>query len=205
MGGASFAVLGSTGNVYKVELNLMPSCDCPDFQKGRGLCKHVLFVWLRVLRCSEDDPRIWQKALLSTELKSALQPLFSRRSKRLPSMAGKNLRDAYARATGYVEESEDMDRRSRQPLEGEDCSICFECMTASEEARHLLSFCCSCGNNFHKDCIQRWQKASDGNCPLCREAWRPPTTSVPPGAPLPQPVGTGGASHCGYLNLSDRR
>mmetsp|Transcript_69343 Transcript_69343/g.162324 ORF Transcript_69343/g.162324 Transcript_69343/m.162324 type:complete len:84 (+) Transcript_69343:1880-2131(+) len=46
-------------------------------------------------------------------------------------------------------------------------------MLMSEEAAGQLVFCWSCGNNFHADCIRRWQQAcSDGSsrpCPLCRQ------------------------------------
>merc|ERR1711939_527775 len=148
--GAAFSVLGSTGNVYKVDFSLTPGCDCPDFLQRGGLCKHVLFIWLRVLRCSSDDPRIWQKALLSQELIDAVQPLFDRKSRRLPSLAGKAVRDAFAKATGSagdVKSEEDAgDRRKRQTLEGEECAVCFEAMTEADEARHLLCFCGACGN-----------------------------------------------------------
>jgi hypothetical protein len=64
----------------------------------------------------------------------------------------------------------------------------------------LLSFCCSCGQNFHQDCIQRWQKASHGYCPLCREPWRHASKTVAPGAPLPLPIATCVGRH-GYINL----
>jgi len=89
--------------------------------------------------------------------------------------------------------------------------VCFEEMTASEESRNLVAFCCACGNNLHKDCIQRWQKASSGSgadCPLCREAWREPTRHVAPGEPLPLPkaktVGrvASASSRGPYLNLA---
>jgi len=218
--GASFAILGSTGNVYRVDFGLMPCCDCPDFMKGRGLCKHVLFIWLRVLRCAEDDPRIWQKALLSEELRAAVETLFSRKSRRLPSMADKIVRDAYAQATGSVgqntrkgtDAAQDDGQRRRQALEGEDCSVCFEAMMPAEESSGLLTFCCSCGQNFHKDCIQRWQRASSGDCPLCRQLWVSPFKIVPPGAPLPQlQLGSTRSLRSrscssfggGYLNLSN--
>ncbi|OLP84409.1 hypothetical protein AK812_SmicGene34728 [Symbiodinium microadriaticum] len=52
--GGLFHVLGSTGNVYTVNVGTKPSCDCPDFLKGRGPCKHILFIWLRVLQLEED-------------------------------------------------------------------------------------------------------------------------------------------------------
>ena len=69
--GCEFFVLGATGNVYSVKLEKRPSCTCPDAAKG-NICKHFLFVMLRVLKLPESDPRVWQKALLSTELEELL-------------------------------------------------------------------------------------------------------------------------------------
>ncbi len=45
--------------VYRVEVSRHPHCSCPDFARGH-LCKHWLFVLLRVLRQSPDNPVIWQ-------------------------------------------------------------------------------------------------------------------------------------------------
>lgn len=44
----TFKVLGSTGNVYTIVIQHVPTCDCPDFAKGNH-CKHLLFVMLKVL------------------------------------------------------------------------------------------------------------------------------------------------------------
>ncbi len=62
-----FSVLGATANVYSVSVGKHPNCSCPDFQKG-NLCKHYLFVMLRVLRLDRSDPLVWQKALLKSEV-----------------------------------------------------------------------------------------------------------------------------------------
>ena len=43
----TFVVLGSTGNVYDVNIAKIPYCSCPDFERGH-LCKHILFVYLKV-------------------------------------------------------------------------------------------------------------------------------------------------------------
>lgn len=67
--GRCFSVLGSTGNTYHVTISKFPSCTCPDFENG-NLCKHILFVYLRVLRCPETSPIICQDALLQDELAS---------------------------------------------------------------------------------------------------------------------------------------
>ena len=34
---------GTTGNVYHVTINKMPSCTCPDNMKGNQ-CKHIVYV-----------------------------------------------------------------------------------------------------------------------------------------------------------------
>ena len=62
-----FSVLGATANVYSVTVGKHPNCTCPDFQRG-NLCKHYLFVMLRVLRLDRSDPLVWQKALLKAEV-----------------------------------------------------------------------------------------------------------------------------------------
>ena len=45
--------------VYTVRICTGPHCTCPDFEKG-NLCKHILFVMMRVLRLGHDNPLIWQ-------------------------------------------------------------------------------------------------------------------------------------------------
>ena len=54
----TFAVLGSTGNVYQVVLSKVPSCSCPDHAKG-NLCKHILFVMLRVVGLESHSPLVY--------------------------------------------------------------------------------------------------------------------------------------------------
>ena len=58
---------GCFAAVYSVSVGKHPNCTCPDFEKG-NVCKHYLFVMLRVLRLDEDDPLVWQKALLKREV-----------------------------------------------------------------------------------------------------------------------------------------
>ena len=53
--------------MYEVTVGKHPDCTCPDFQKG-NICKHYLFVMLRVLRLDRADPLVWQKALVKSEV-----------------------------------------------------------------------------------------------------------------------------------------
>ena len=45
----TYHVLGSTGNVYHVQVGRRLGCTCPDADRG-NLCKHQLFVMLKVLK-----------------------------------------------------------------------------------------------------------------------------------------------------------
>jgi SWIM zinc finger len=60
-----FSVLGSTGNVYVVKIARVPTCTCPDFEKHQVACKHVLFVFLKVLKVREP---LWFQAGFLTEV-----------------------------------------------------------------------------------------------------------------------------------------
>ncbi|CAB4478251.1 unnamed protein product [Rhizophagus irregularis] len=64
-----FVIVGPAGNVYTVTIAHLPDCNCPDFTKG-FLCKHIFFVYLKVLGVNRDSTLIYQKALLSKELRS---------------------------------------------------------------------------------------------------------------------------------------
>lgn len=38
----SFDMVGSTGNIYKVVIGKVPTCDCPDGLRGNQ-CKHICY------------------------------------------------------------------------------------------------------------------------------------------------------------------
>ena len=65
---AHFVVLGATKNVYTVTIGRHLHCTCPDFAKG-NVCKHQLFVMLRVLKLGGEDTAVWQRALLPSEVR----------------------------------------------------------------------------------------------------------------------------------------
>jgi uncharacterized Zn finger protein len=60
--------------VYDVTISRRPHCSCPDHANG-NLCKHILFVMLRVLKLSTTNPLVWQKALLTKEVRQNCKKL----------------------------------------------------------------------------------------------------------------------------------
>ncbi|KAF9693621.1 hypothetical protein EKO04_008282 [Ascochyta lentis] len=145
-------IAGSTGNLYKVHVNLVPSCDCPHAKKGNQ-CKHIVYVMLRVLKAREDVA--YQLALTSSELRELI--------KHAPLIPG-------VENDGKATPGEDEDR-NRKPIEGE-CPICYDELDPKND---VIVYCkASCGNNVHKACMQSWiQVAARGNatCPYCRARW----------------------------------
>ncbi|KAI0780721.1 hypothetical protein BD413DRAFT_499548 [Trametes elegans] len=185
-----FSVLGSTGNVYTVTIDKKPSCTCPDAMKGNH-CKHILFIFMKVLQVTEKSGHWYQKALLTSEL----QEIFNDAPRAPAGVAHERVRNAYAQATGKaVASASAASGKKRLPQKEDDCPVCYENM--HNVAEELLIFCMECGNGLHKDCFQQWAKAAKGGvtCVFCRAKWV--------GAPA---AGAGKAAERsaeGYLNLA---
>ena len=182
----SFAVLGSTGNVYDVVISQTPSCTCPDHAKG-NLCKHILFVFLRVLRLSRDNPLVWQTALLASEVHDILRDAPAMMS-RAP-LASAAVRSTYSQVSGVKSEglspAAETSGVVRKPFEGMPCPICFEDMHeaagsgACAKAEETVWCKATCGQSLHALCWRQYarHKESGANwtpatCPYCRSPWQ---------------------------------
>lgn len=141
---------GSTGNVYTQRIKLVPSCDCPH-ARFENQCKHIIYVMLRVLKAREEVA--YQLALTTSELRELLEnaPL-------IPGVET-DLMDVNGEQDG-----------NRKPIEGE-CPICYDELEPGKDA---IVYCkASCGNNVHKDCMQKWiaMTRDKATCPYCRATW----------------------------------
>ncbi|KAI0339081.1 hypothetical protein BDW22DRAFT_1362000 [Trametopsis cervina] len=187
-----FQVLGSTGNVYTVTVQKVPSCNCPDAMKGNH-CKHILFVFAKVLQVPFESHVWYQKALLSTEL----EEIFASAPMAPNDVSHPRVLEAYARVTGKTPAGAagDDGKRRRKIEKGTECPICYEDMFGVQDS--LLAFCDTCGNALHNECFGQWAKSKGRNvtCPFCRAKW----PVAPPATPGPsRPRGQDG-----YLNLAN--
>ncbi|KAF8269321.1 hypothetical protein EI94DRAFT_1574532 [Lactarius quietus] len=160
-----FKVLGSTGNVYTVVIGKVPSCNCPDASRGHH-CKHILFIFLKVLQVPESSGLWYQKALLHSELES----IFTNAPLAPNVLANDTVRNAYASATGKLPTSASATKR-RIPGPEDSCPICYESMHGESEGR--LTFCEECGNALHSECFEQWRRSrrvaeSELTCVWCR-------------------------------------
>lgn len=187
-----FSVLGSTGNVYTVIIDKTPTCNCPDATKGNH-CKHILFIFSKVLQVPYESSYWYQKALITSEL----EDIFANAPRSPTDIANAHVLDAYARATGKAPSgtAEQQGSKKRVPGPEDDCPICYENMHGAAET--TLTFCDTCGNGLHTECFQQWavtarQKGQQVSCVFCRAKW---VTSGPAAA-----AGASRSSE-GYINL----
>jgi len=189
-----FSVLGSTGNVYTVIIDRIPFCDCPDATKGNH-CKHILFIFLKVLQVPTESHCWYQKALLTSEL----EVIFAQAPKAPTAVANRNVVDAYNRATGKASSSTAVDppKNRRMPGADDDCPVCYEEMHNVD--MKTLTFCNECGNALHNECFQQWARKAGHNvtCVWCRAKWVYQQTAAAGGS---SPAAA--RSSEGYINLS---
>ncbi|KAK4689761.1 hypothetical protein P7C73_g358, partial [Tremellales sp. Uapishka_1] len=164
-----FKVLGSTGNVYTVTIGRMPHCDCPDCSiKHNVPCKHIMFVFLKVLKVSEASSIWYQKYLLASELDLvfAAAPVTPCAS----TSVSDQLRLNYLRATGAADpaaeaeiaELEEKSGPGKKKLDsiGEDCPVCYEEMSAADQSAGKLIYdeaLAGCGKPLHNECFAMWK------------------------------------------------
>uniref|UniRef100_A0A7N1A571 Mitogen-activated protein kinase kinase kinase 1 n=1 Tax=Kalanchoe fedtschenkoi TaxID=63787 RepID=A0A7N1A571_KALFE len=161
--GASFFVLGATGNVYTVTLCTAPSCTCPDRTKP---CKHILFVLIKALGLPPDAPCLRRRTLRPCQLSNLLAAPTLAESLASASVQNRfhelfnQSRPTLPSGSGLV----------REFVEGAMCPVCLEEMEAGEKAER----CGTCRNWIHEECLVRWRRSRgrrSANCVVCRAKW----------------------------------
>jgi len=178
----TISLAGTTGNVYTIRIDKVPTCDCPHAKKGNQ-CKHVVYVLSRVLRAPPELE--YQLAFTSSEL-----------------------RDIFAKAPPLPSEtaSNDAQDGNRKPVEGE-CPIC--CNDFEPGSSETIVYCkAACGNNIHGGCFAQWAATKQGQtitCPFCRSPWQDDEANLPEIAKGASTNAEGYVNVASPLGLSGRR
>lgn len=171
-------VVGSTGNIYTVTIDNVPSCTCPDSQKGNE-CKHKVYALNTVLHAPEH--LVYQLGLLDSELEQIFDnaPL-------IPT-------DTVSKS-----DADPSEKSNRKPIESDsECPICYMEMEANGEE---LVWCkAACGNNMHKSCFDQWAAAQKPvKCVYCRTPWEFD------GSELKDAATKGKVNREGYMNVAEQ-
>ena len=156
-------MMGNSGRAYDitVPLNVGQSkihCSCPDHDGGGNLCKHLLFVLIRVLGLTREK-------VFSDYYESNFAVT----------------QDVVLLCERYVDKREGMQSQGIDPNTGEldlgtkreiseddACPICLE-----DFGDEKVVWCkAQCGNLVHQSCFMKWvQKNDEATCILCRAKW----------------------------------
>lgn len=196
----TFAILGTKKDVYLVNFcGQGITCTCHDFVQRQHLCKHCLFVCLRVLKIPfeelvtyEDDGTV-SESMLAALFRVAIAPAAEVRRDSI-DLEDDAERIEYTReavSLFHAQEAQVLspprpvrERKARPPKKArvekatveqrlpldEPCAICFEDLVADKEEIVFCSY--SCGKSLHADCFNRWiDKKEQATCVYCRANW----------------------------------
>ncbi|KAI3706799.1 hypothetical protein L6452_24772 [Arctium lappa] len=156
-----FFILGATANVYTVTLSATPSCTCPH-PTAHSPCKHILFLYIRVLSLSLHDPCLRRRTLRPCQLARLLSAPVS-----CQTVAGPAIRQRFHEL--YLR------RIATKPpvVTVEDDSMCPVCLEEMgvEDGRRLVA-CATCKNPIHEECLMAWKRRRTRTCVICRARWR---------------------------------
>lgn len=160
-----YFVLAETGNVYSVTLSTTPACRC-NCHDSTVPCKHIFFVFLRVLGISQNDCRIWRKGLKPCQLTELPNIPTS-----AEALAGSRAREEFHRlySMSEVNVGPPPSIKDENVIDVQ-CPVCHQEMHFAAEAVE----CGSCGDVGHKRCLSVWRKRVAGRvhvCASCRQEW----------------------------------
>jgi len=132
-----FNFFSQKGNVYHVKICKKPNCTYPDFLNGH-ICKHIFFVYYKVLKVPQKSIFPYQKALLTTEL----EDFFTNSPPSLKQTSpDQHVISAYKNSQGDSSELDTLNYHSRRPIEKDvPCPICFEEMIEKKEKILFVKF-----------------------------------------------------------------
>lgn len=164
----NYIIMGSTGNIYQVDIKDTPSCSCPDYQTRFNRCKHIYFVLIRIMRVKNSE--VDNESYTKSELKKMFQSI--------PNIienvfVNHNIKKSYeSKYKNKLLNKDVVDEIIEQKSTNDLCPICLDDLENGEE----LDYCkYSCGKPVHKDCFSMWLiKKKSNECVFCRQLWTKP-------------------------------
>lgn len=139
-------------HTVKISSHIGCECTCLDFRIRHILCKHILFLLVRVGRLTEYTNQEIYMSKTPEEMCAEFAII-------IPRILDRINKHKYEKEPSIPNET-DIDIGI---LVKDECSICFDDFINKKQA---IFKCIECKNTFHQSCINIW-KRYDVNCPLC--------------------------------------
>ena len=187
---------GSTGNVYQINIGLVPSCTCPDHNKGNQ-CKHIIYVntyslksslvWLSLMCHFKQGPSQCAQSTRTSRISisfplvrkydrvSLRVDIFRSLTSSFPTL--QELREIFSQAplplsserSASSQDSNSANQTNNRKEISGDCPICF---TEFEPSSDEIVWCkAACGNNIHRTCFEQWAKSQKSRQQVCCVFW----------------------------------
>lgn len=157
-----YEVMGTTGNVYTVDIKNKPTCTCPDYIKRQNRCKHIYFVLIKIMKVKNGEEDFNMYSDIDLE----------RMFKNIPDIT-KNLTVApeYLAKFKILKKNANGEVTQKEINEEDDCPICLGNMYECDE--DIISCKYSCGSNIHKECFDMYNTKQHGQikCLYCLQNW----------------------------------
>ena len=160
-GKREYAVMGSTGRVYHIQIENTITCTCPDYTTRYRRCKHIYFILGKVLKVDNLE----QKTFTRTDLDRLDNVI---RKRELNNEEQKWLNNYHTHNSNQSNtESKEVPQK---PLDKTSvCAICLEDMTKDQDLVYCKN---TCGNSVHSDCFKQYIKYKKKEiCVYCRTSW----------------------------------
>lgn len=137
------SIKGSSNRIYDLLLSSDKiSCKCMDFTIRKKICKHLYFIFGRVLN---------NRDLINDNNLDSIRNKFDIISEELNLVLSNHINNNCDKIEYNKNES---------------CCICFEDFGNEKIVQCKMT----CKNIFHSECINLWL-SKNNNCPLCRSTW----------------------------------
>ncbi len=161
-----YDIMGSTSNVYTVNISNVPTCTCPDFTvRHNKKCKHIWFVLIRILQATTQLQEIDQYN--DVQLKKMFINIASKVEAQF--QAGDAVVNKYNK---YKQLKINGDGKvTPTKIDDEDnCPVCLCNLLDDEETLIYCQY--YCGHSVHKDCFEVYsKKQASKKCLYCLHDW----------------------------------
>lgn len=178
-----FNVMGSRGISYKIKINDKIECSCPDHTNRHNICKHIMFVLIRMLKINSNH--VFNHHHANNSLKVTSNTLLKCnefiRNRELNenfdifSSDVNDKNECIIQRTCLIRQNEEYMKsikETQRPYLEDSCPICYEDFkdTLDEEIVWCVS---QCGKSVHSNCFKMWCSRSllGGACVYCRTPW----------------------------------
>eukprot|EP00483_Globobulimina_turgida_P001704 UN01706 len=160
-----YIVIGSSGNIYTVIIGTLHRCSCYDFANSSNLCKHIMFIIIKVLEVGMDSYIVYQYGLMPSELQS----VFGKAPKTWECGMNTKMIEKYNKLKN--KENNLSLSVERQSIYGASCVLCDK----KFKKKDVITWCRGgCGSNIHLCCFNGMKAGQNGKnmiCFICKKKW----------------------------------